>query len=203
MPLCCCGCRCPLAALPLRRGEARRLRRGLLSKKTREDGKARKTSARARGTCATSERRREQRLEPLSSERSLNSKALAFAEQTLGVTLTQAPTALVSRLFSLLIPLSSLVFSIISSLLSRHVVARRRLFSLSLVTKTKSESSLRHPSRRSLSFRLALVASSQTSCGRSCVRVASKSIISSRGTIRTEAGKAHRCGPHRRRHKPP
>ena len=156
MPLCCCRCRCPLAtAVEARRGEA--------IQATREDGKARKTSAQSRGTtCATSERRREQRLEPLSSERSLNSKALAFAEQTLGVTLTQAPTCtvLVSPLFSLLIPLSSLVFSIISSLLSRHVVARRRLFSLSLVTKTKSESSLRHPSRRSLSFRLALVASS-------------------------------------------
>ena len=136
MPLCCCRCRCPLAtAVEARRGEA--------IQATREDGKARKTSAQSRGTtCATSERRREQRLEPLSSKRSLNSKALVFAEQTLGVTLTQAPTALVSRLFSLLIPLSSLVFSIISSLLSRHVVARRRLFSLSLVTQTKSWSSL-------------------------------------------------------------
>ena len=143
-----CRRRCAASAaaarflLPLRRGEARRVRRGLLSKKTREDGKARKTSARARGTCATSERRREQRLEPLSSERSLNSKALAFVEQTLEVTLTQAPTSLLSSLFSLP-SLSSLVFSTL--VLSRHsylVMITSSLVTVSslspLVTKTKT-----------------------------------------------------------------
>ena len=145
-----CRCRCAAAAaavrllLSLRQGEARRLGRGLLSKKTREDGKARKTSARSRGTtCATSsERRREQRLEPLSSERSLNSKALAFVEQTLEVTLTQAPTSLLSSLFSLP-SLSSLVFSTL--VLSRHsylVMITSSLVTVSslspLVTKTKT-----------------------------------------------------------------
>ena len=146
-----CRCRCAAAAaavrllLSLRQGEARRLGRGLLSKKTREDGKARKTSARSRGTtCATSsERRREQRLEPLSSERSLNSKALAFVEQTLEVTLTQAPTSLLFSLFSVLTPLSSLVFSTL--VLSRHsylVMITSSLVTVSslspLVTKTKT-----------------------------------------------------------------